>query len=196
MSSNNDLCWYHGKISRDVATQALLKRGGGRDGFYLIRDCSSAPGDYVLSLWNRNQVLHFQVHCLGDNKFAIDDGPIFQGLDSLTAHYKTNPDGLPCKLIGFCPCKLPPLNTLKFGFQTKLHSACIERKLNVVKQLLQDQNIRKEINARNLQGLTPLHISSTKGDDDIVSLLLSAGADTSAADSTGKTSVQVNICST
>ena len=190
--SCEELLWYHGKISRDVATQTLL-RGGRRDGYFLIRDCSSAVGDYVLSLYRRNQVMHFQVHCLGDNKFAIDDGPVFHGLDSLTAHYKTNPDRLPCQLIGFCPGKMPPLSTLKYGIQTKLHTACMERNINVVRQLLQDPTVRKDINSRNTQGLTPLHLASAKGDNEIVSALLTAGAEASAADSNGKTAVQVNL---
>lgn len=191
LSSHNPSLCYHGKISRDAASQLLLRHGTGQDGFYLLRDCSSAPGDYVLSLWNRNQVMHFQVHCLGDNKFAIDDGPVFYGLDTLTAHYAINPDGLPCKLTGFCKGNYPPMDAVKYGIDTKLHQACNKRSTSLVRQLLQDVSVRNSINGRNNYGQTALHIACGNGDDDIVSSLLSARANTSATDSSGKSSVQV-----
>lgn len=194
MTSNNEsLLWYHGRISREVATQTLSRNGTGRDGCYLIRDCSSAPGDYVLSLWNKNQVMHFQVHCLGDNKFSIDDGPIFNGLDSLTAHYRTNPDGLPCKLTSFCQGRMPPLNTLKYGKETKLHTLCAKKDHNAIRQLLQNSEVKRDINSRNMQGDTALHIACNLHDDKTASLLLYAGASTAVSDSLGKTPVQI-VC--
>ena len=191
MSQSSDaLLWYHGKITREYAMQLLFKRGG-RDGFFLIRDCGNAPGDYVLSMCYMNQVLHFQIHCLGDVKFSIDNGPIFQGLDSLIAHYKVNSDGLPCKLIEFCGGKIAPLYALKYGLDTRLHLACIERNVNIVKDLLQDCIIKANINARSAAGYTALHISCSKGDNEIVALLLNVGADTSSIDANGRTPVQV-----
>lgn len=193
MSYTNDLAnhFFHGKISREAASQILLQQGNGRNGFYLVRDCSRSPGDYVLSIWIGNQVMHFQVHCLGDNRFTIDDGPVFQGLDSLVAHYSVSPDGLPCQLTGFAVGKLPPLTSLKFGVDTKLHTACQKRSTSNVKQILQNPNTRKEIDARSSKGQTALHISCVNGDNEIIGSLLYAKANTTAADSTGKTSVQV-----
>ncbi|XP_066920050.1 tyrosine-protein kinase HTK16-like [Clytia hemisphaerica] len=189
--SNDSLHFYHGKLSRDQASQILLRHGNGKDGYYLIRDCSRSPGDYVLSIWIRNQVMHFQVQCFGDNRFAIDDGPVFQGLDSLTAHYSVSPDGLPYKLTGFAVGQLPPLKSLKFGVDTNLHSACQKRSISTVKQLLQDPKVRSDIDGRSSKGQTALHISCLNGDNDIVATLLYAKANTSAADNTGKTPVQV-----
>lgn len=193
MSYTNELAnyFFHGKISREAASQILLQQGNGRNGFYLIRDCSRSPGDYVLSIWIGNQVMHFQVHCLGDNRFTIDDGPVFQGLDSLVAHYSVSPDGLPCQLTGFAVGKLPPLTSLKFGIDTKLHIACQKRSTSNVKQILQNPNARKDIDARSSKGQTALHISCVNGDSEIIGSLLYAKANPSAADSTGKTSVQV-----
>ena len=189
--TNDSIQCFHGKISRETASQILLQQGNGRDGYYLIRDCSRSPGDYVLSIWFRNQVMHFQVHCLGDNRFTIDDGPVFQGLDSLVAHYRVSPDGLPCQLTGFATGKIPPLTSLKFGVDTKLHTACQKRSTSTVKQLLQDPNVRKEIDARSSKGQTALHISCVYGDDEIIGSLLYAKSSTSASDSSGKTAVQV-----
>lgn len=193
MSKNCDaLLWYHGKITREVAVQALLRKGG-RDGFFLIRDCRNAPEDYVLSMVFRSQILHFQINCLGDNKFSIDNGPIFQGLDMLISYYKVISDGLPCKLVDFCVGKIAPLYALKYGLDTRLHLACEEKNSYTVKELLQDSVIKENVNARSVSGLTALHISCSNGSNDIVAMLLNAGADASAIDANGQTPVQV-VC--
>ncbi|XP_028300386.1 breast cancer anti-estrogen resistance protein 3 isoform X2 [Gouania willdenowi] len=48
--------WYHGQRSRE-STESLLER----DGDFLVRDSSSAPGDYVLSCFWKNGPLHFKI---------------------------------------------------------------------------------------------------------------------------------------
>lgn len=48
--------WYHGPLSRESA-ESLLER----DGDFLVRDSSSAPGDYVLSCYWRNEPMHFKI---------------------------------------------------------------------------------------------------------------------------------------
>ncbi|XP_056135473.1 breast cancer anti-estrogen resistance protein 3 homolog [Lampris incognitus] len=48
--------WYHGPLSREGA-ESLLER----DGDFLVRDSSSAPGDYVLSCYWRNEPMHFKI---------------------------------------------------------------------------------------------------------------------------------------
>ncbi|XP_047434567.1 breast cancer anti-estrogen resistance protein 3 homolog isoform X2 [Mugil cephalus] len=57
--STDDLrshAWYHGPLSREAA-ESLLER----DGDFLVRDSSSAPGDYVLSSFWKNGPMHFKV---------------------------------------------------------------------------------------------------------------------------------------
>ena len=188
------LLWYHGRITRDAATHLLnLHSRSARDGCFLVRDCSSAPGDYVLSVWARSQVLHFQVHCNGDNRFSIDDGPIFHGLDTLVCHYQSLPDGLPCRLTTFCRGELPPTQALKFGVETPLHKACSEGNLELVKRSMRDLSSASEINSRNEHGLTPLLIAAGRGLNDIVLVLLKYGADVKAASGTGMLPLQVCI---
>lgn len=47
--------WYHGPIPRQK-TEELLKI----EGDFLVRDCASQPGNYVLSCKSKtNQTLHF-----------------------------------------------------------------------------------------------------------------------------------------
>ncbi|XP_041640524.1 breast cancer anti-estrogen resistance protein 3 homolog isoform X2 [Cheilinus undulatus] len=48
--------WYHGPLSREAA-ESLFER----DGDFLVRDSSSAPGDYVLSCFWKNVPLHFKI---------------------------------------------------------------------------------------------------------------------------------------
>ncbi|KAM4604052.1 SH2 domain-containing protein 3A isoform 1-T1 [Polymixia lowei] len=48
--------WYHGPLSREGA-ESLLER----DGDFLVRDSSSAPGDYVLTCYWRNEPIHFKI---------------------------------------------------------------------------------------------------------------------------------------
>ncbi|XP_068176856.1 breast cancer anti-estrogen resistance protein 3 homolog isoform X2 [Antennarius striatus] len=48
--------WYHGPLGRE-ATESLLEQ----DGDFLVRDSSSAPGDYVLSCFWKNGPMHFKI---------------------------------------------------------------------------------------------------------------------------------------
>ena len=190
-SAGESLNWYHGRITRDAATHILQSQARNRDGFFLVRDCSSAPGDFVISVLINNQIMHYQINCVSENKFSIDNGPIFQGLDTLISHYQVKSDGLPCRLTAFCRGALPPPNCLKFGIDTPLHKACSSGNAALVSRLLQEMYSHQEVNARDEQGLTPLHIASCKGYQDIILLLLNYGADIKATGSSGTTPLQV-----
>ncbi|KAM9792174.1 LOW QUALITY PROTEIN: SH2 domain-containing protein 3A-like [Neosynchiropus ocellatus] len=48
--------WYHGPLTREAA-ESLLRR----DGDFLVRDSSSAAGDYVLSCFWRDEPMHFKI---------------------------------------------------------------------------------------------------------------------------------------
>ncbi|XP_076064834.1 breast cancer anti-estrogen resistance protein 3 homolog isoform X6 [Oratosquilla oratoria] len=48
--------WYHGTIPRARAEEVVL-----HDGEFLIRDCISQPGDYVLTCHWKGQTLHFRI---------------------------------------------------------------------------------------------------------------------------------------
>ena len=188
------LYWYHGRITRDAATHILQSqaRNHHRDGCFLVRDCSSAPGDFVISILAHNQILHYQVHCNGDNRFSVDDGPVFQGLETLISHYQVTSDGLPCRLTTFCRGSLPPPQALKFGIDTPLHKACHDGNTAQTGKLLSEMYSHQEVDARNEQGLSPLQIASGRGHEEIILLLLNYGADVKAASSSGTTALQVN----
>lgn len=49
--------WYHGPIPRQRADEFLRN-----DGDFLVRDCVSQPGNYVLSCRAKGQILHFVIN--------------------------------------------------------------------------------------------------------------------------------------
>jgi hypothetical protein len=49
--------WYHGPIPRQRAEEFLRS-----DGDFLVRDCVSQPGNYVLSCKAKGQILHFVIN--------------------------------------------------------------------------------------------------------------------------------------
>lgn len=50
--------WYHGAIPRIKAEEIVAEN----DGDFLVRDCTSQPGDYVLSCRSKGQNLHFVIN--------------------------------------------------------------------------------------------------------------------------------------
>ena len=75
-------------MSREKAEARLRVGGPVSSGHFLIRDCSSTPGDFVLSLTTADDaVQHFQI-LWGGIYFALEDGPIKHGLDQLVDFYR------------------------------------------------------------------------------------------------------------
>ena len=59
--------WYHGSISRQDAVDQIINNGD-----FLVRDCISAPGTYVLTCKNpEGKILHFRM-----NNVSQEDGSI------------------------------------------------------------------------------------------------------------------------
>ncbi|KAJ7324070.1 hypothetical protein OS493_030243 [Desmophyllum pertusum] len=184
----NDCTWYHGRITREQAIEILLQNGR-QEGLFLVRNKAGAEDSFVLSLWHVNQALHFQIQCRGGIYYSIDDGPMFEGLDSLIEYYREQADGLPIRLSQFCKGNPPPTSCRKHGVTTPLHLACAEGNFNLVSGLLTGQNL-SDVITRNEQGVTPLHEAACRGFEDIVSLLLKHGADTKCKDYSGNTPLQ------
>lgn len=190
MNARDDTSWYHGSLPREEAVNTLIKHGK-KEGLFLVRKSQTVPGDYVLSLWNCNQALHFQIQCRGDIYFSIDDGPVFHGLDSLIEYYRENADGLPIRLVQYCAGNPPPAEARRNGIQTPLHQACMDRNKVLVQRLLRENPL--DVNARNENGRTPLHLAALTGADEIVSLLLQRNADPRCRDNNGHTVLMVSM---
>lgn len=53
---------------------------GKSEGLFLVRESTSSPGDYVLSIYHNCAPIHYQIRQHGDDAFfSIDDGPIVHG---------------------------------------------------------------------------------------------------------------------
>ncbi|KAG2458793.1 CRK protein, partial [Polypterus senegalus] len=86
--------WYWGKLSRQEAV-ALLQ--GQRHGVFLVRDSTTIPGDYVLSVSENSRVSHYIINSISNNRqsstglnpsrFRIGDQE-FENLSALLEFYK------------------------------------------------------------------------------------------------------------
>ena len=47
--------WFHGKLSR-IEAEEVLKENGFDEGLFLVRNSSSAIGDFVLSVVHKDEV--------------------------------------------------------------------------------------------------------------------------------------------
>lgn len=54
--------WYYGSVSRQYAEE-LLKR----DEDFLVRDCVSQPGNYVLTCMAKGAILHFVINKVSED---------------------------------------------------------------------------------------------------------------------------------
>ena len=185
--------WFHGKVTRENAAH-LVTTGpqGRREGLFVVRESLRLAGSFVLTMWARNQVHHFQIVGHGDGWFSVDNGPLFQGLDELIHHYLTRPDGLPAQLNEFVLGTAPPLNS-RARKETDLHRAVNKRDLasvmRIVASPLSDQLGTPE--SQNGEGSTPIHEMAKKGYVDILEKLIDKKPDITIRDSKGSTALQV-----
>lgn len=77
--------WYHGPITRQAAVSLLEA-----DGDFLVRDCISNPGDYVLTcMTNGGKVLHFKLNKshVGQDSYYQFEGDLFPSAADLILHH-------------------------------------------------------------------------------------------------------------
>ncbi|KAJ8286539.1 hypothetical protein GJAV_G00040330 [Gymnothorax javanicus] len=82
--SSDRSSWYFGAVSRQEAQNRLQ---GQRHGMFLVRDSSTCPGDYVLSVSENSKVSHYIINSLPSKKFKIGDQE-FEHLAALLEFYK------------------------------------------------------------------------------------------------------------
>ncbi|CAL1272831.1 unnamed protein product [Larinioides sclopetarius] len=184
-SLDEGISWFHGKITRDAA-EHILEISGNQEGLFLVRESSSSPGDYVLSLIHDNSPIHYQIRRHGEDAFfSIDDGPIIHGLEMLISYYQEDAQGLSTKLCQMCKAQPPPSDSRRHGRTNLLHRATKEGELTVVRELLKSGY--HNLDAKNQEGQTAVHLASMAGFDDILDLLLHSGANPNIIDGSGLT---------
>ncbi|XP_059382189.1 crk-like protein [Carassius carassius] len=82
--SSDRASWYFGAVSRQEAQNRLQ---GQRHGMFLVRDSSTCPGDYVLSVSENSKVSHYIINSLPNKRFKIGDQE-FDNLHGLLEFYK------------------------------------------------------------------------------------------------------------
>jgi tyrosine-protein kinase len=106
----------------------------------------------------------------GECWYRIDDGPNFEGLENVLAHYTRQNDGLPTQLSKAMipaqrPRKLEEANTA-------LHTACLRAQSDKIASLLK----KEQPNERNRCGRTPLHEAVRSGSAGCVQTLIKHGS--------------------
>ncbi|EFA10985.1 tyrosine-protein kinase Shark [Tribolium castaneum] len=186
MCTDEDIFWYHGKLSRE-ATENLLKEEGRPDGSFLVRESNSSTGDFVLSVLHNNEVSHFQIRRHSEDAFfSIDENTKIHGLESLIEHYVNTKGILSEGLSLTVPVKgdAPPDYSRRHGRTNLLHRATKEGNYKVVSEVLKT-GYRHE--AKNQNGQTAVHLASMNGKDDILRKLIDYGASVNLRDTAGYT---------
>ncbi|XP_046384300.1 tyrosine-protein kinase Shark isoform X2 [Ischnura elegans] len=198
MSGDENIRWFHGKITREAA-EIVLKNAGGEDGLFLVRESNTAVGDYVLSVMHENEPVHYQIRRHGEDAFfSIDEHTVHHGLETLIEHYQGDSHGLETRLKKVCLKDPPPHDARKHGRTNLLHRATKEGNYTVVSELLKCGY--RSVDAKNAEGQTAVHLASVLGEDGILKKLIESGANINCRDTAGNTPLhyacQMNLPST
>ncbi|KAG8042704.1 hypothetical protein G9C98_005339 [Cotesia typhae] len=188
MNPEADLCWFHGKLSRDDA-EGLLKNELNENGTFLVRESRTSIGDYVLSvLWNQ-QVHHYQIRKHKEDAFFCieETEPPLHGLETLIEHYKNKKQGsgLNVSLTKGYKGEPPPPDTRRHGRTNLLHRATGEGNYTIVSELLKCGY--RSLDAKNELGQTAVHLAAKDGIDEILKKLIESKASVNCRDSAGYT---------
>ncbi|XP_045499325.1 tyrosine-protein kinase Shark isoform X1 [Colias croceus] len=197
MNREDNVNWFHGKISRETAEKLLKEEG--EDGVFLVRESNTSPGDYVLSVLHQGEVVHYQIRRHGEDAFfSIEEHTTVHGLDTLIQHYRGDSNGLVTRLSVVCKGQAPPHESRTQGTTNLLHRATEAGDFNVVSQLLACGYRNRD--AKNQDGQTAVHIAARTGHDNILAKLIESGATVNVRDSLGFTPLhytcQYNLPST
>ncbi|CAF0912420.1 unnamed protein product [Rotaria sordida] len=194
LTQSRSIAYYHPNIDRDKAELLLRAKYTRykRDGLFLLRDCTTSPHDFSLSIVCGDKCYHYKIQLIYDIYFSIDSGPQIAGIESLINYYQQRADGLACILSSdFVQGQPPPTAARRLGSTNTLHRACKQGNFEIVKKILSPEILinRPDVNGKDAFGSTALHEASYFGHDDIVRLLIKAGAHVLARDTDGATAL-------
>lgn len=166
---------------------------GSGDGVFLVRESNTSPGDYVLSVLHSEEVWHYQIRRHGEDAFfSIDDQTPIHGLDSLIEHYQKASNGLVTQLNAIIKRDPPPHDSRSHGRTNLLHRATKEGDAVIVSELLQCGY--RNIDAKNQNGQTAVHLACQNGIESILNKLIDSGANVNCRDKDGNTPLHVRDC--
>ncbi|XP_039294845.1 tyrosine-protein kinase Shark [Nilaparvata lugens] len=193
MINEDNVNWYHENLKRADAETILLNECQGEDGVFLIRDSSTAAGDYVLSVTHLGDVDHYQIRRHGEDAFfsivtepEVTHVEITHGLETLIDYLQSHPLYADrTRLTRAINGTRPPHNSILHGRTNLLHRATKEGNLTVVSELLKCGY--RSLEAKNEDGQTAVHLASRLGKNDILEKLISHGASVNCRDTEGCT---------
>jgi hypothetical protein len=73
LTQSRSIAYYHPNIDRDKAEQLLRAKYTRyrRDGLFLLRDCTTSPHDFSLSLVCGDKCYHYKIQLIYDIYFSI-----------------------------------------------------------------------------------------------------------------------------
>ena len=95
--------WYAGAIAQKGAEDILMQPPC-TCGAFLVRDCETKPGDYIISIRDNDKVRHYQILSLDDEEFCISLRRTFKSIPDLISHYSQQ-DGELCEALKH-PCAI------------------------------------------------------------------------------------------
>ena len=93
--------WFHGRITIEDAESLITSSAGGKEeGLFLIRESTSKPGCYTLTMWAQEKVRHFRIIRRKDGQFSFEakGSPVFRSIEDFVAQHQSAKGRLPCKL--------------------------------------------------------------------------------------------------
>ena len=174
-------------MSREES-ERKLRDSGFSEGLFLVRDSSSCPQDFVLSVVTKNKVIHYQIRKMGpDALYQMgDDKKIIHGLDCFIDFYRSDrKTGLQHSVKDFVPGKPAPPDSKLHGTENLLHRASMEGNNVVVTELLGSGY--RNIDAKNQDSQTAVHLASYYGHIGVLEELVKYGAKVNIADTDGFT---------
>ena len=80
------------------AAENILMQPSWTSGTFLVRDCDTKPGEYIVSLRDDERVRHYQILSLDDEEFCISLRRTFKSIPDLISHYSQQ-DGELCEAL-------------------------------------------------------------------------------------------------
>uniref|UniRef100_A0A1B6K422 SH2 domain-containing protein n=2 Tax=Homalodisca liturata TaxID=320908 RepID=A0A1B6K422_9HEMI len=177
MTTDDNLYWYHGRTSREAAEELLLSDEKRQNGLFLVRESSTAAGNYVLSVLYKGEVVHYQIVRHGEDAFfSIDETTITHGLETLIDMYQRSADCLVTKLTVPIKKDPPPHDSRRHGRTNLLHRATKEGNYTVASELLKCGY--RSLEAKNEEGQTAVHLACRLGINNILEKLINSGITT------------------
>lgn len=145
-------------------------------------------------MFRQTEVCHYQIRRHGEDAFfSIDDQTPIHGLDSLIEHYREDAHGLVTQLLHMVKGDAPPHDSRSHGRTNLLHRATKESAkdgYSTVIAILESRNYN--IDAKNQDGQTAMHLACCYGTGDIIRKFIDCGANVNCRDKDGNTPLHVS----